>query len=93
MNLEQGMKRGDVEEKGDGFFYFKRVMAAESITRMIWIYLQSWVQHDVTTMGAVCEPYVHMLPFDLYARTWGKHVKQLANLDNGEEVAKDLLRL
>ena len=51
------------------------------------------MQHDVTTMGAVCEPYVHMLPFDLYARTWGKHVKQLANLDNGEEVAKDLLRL
>ena len=45
------------------------------------------------TMGAVCEPYVHMLPFDLCSRTWGKHVKQLANLDNGEEVAKDLLRL
>ena len=35
MNLEQGMKRGDVEENGDGFLYFKRVIAAESITRMI----------------------------------------------------------
>jgi hypothetical protein len=28
-----------------------------------------------------------------YARTWGKHVKQLADLSNGEEVAKDILRV
>jgi hypothetical protein len=32
-NLETGMRRGDIEEKGDGFYYFKRVVATDEITR------------------------------------------------------------